>query len=342
MITLKELASKCGVSIATVSNILNGKSNVSKQTKERVLKIIEETGYRPNFMARTLRAHKTNTVGLIIDDIGAFSSPGLIEGVLNHLEAQGYKAIIETLRLYSKWNNSPDSTEYSNAVRASVDEMLSIKVDGIIFIAAHAHDIEYFNEYTGVPIVIAYAYQTGNKLPTIKIDDFESSYIMTKHLIQKGHKKIAIIGGVNSDKDKHESDRLEGFEKAMKESSLEVNKNLLENGGWSREGGYKACERLFQKSNDFTCIFCFNDLMAAGVYDYLYENNKRPGKDYAVAGFDNREMSDFLTPPLTTMEIPLEEIGRKSAEVLLKKIDGKEIETNDIKIPCRLIERKSV
>ena len=219
MITLKELASKCGVSIATVSNILNGKSNVSKQTKERVLKIIEETGYRPNFMARTLRAHKTNTVGLIIDDIGAFSSPGLIEGVLNHLEAQGYKAIIETLRLYSKWNNSPDSTEYSNAVRASVDEMLSIKVDGIIFIAAHAHDIEYFNEYTGVPIVIAYAYQTGNKLPTIKIDDFESSYIMTKHLIQKGHKKIAIIGGVNSDKDKHESDRLEGFEKAMKESS---------------------------------------------------------------------------------------------------------------------------
>lgn len=342
MITLKELASKCGVSIATVSNILNGKSNVSKQTKERVLKIIEETGYRPNFMARTLRAHKTNTVGLIIDDIGAFSSPGLIEGVLNHLEAQGYKAIIETLRLYSKWNNSPDSTEYSNAVRTSVEEMLSIKVDGIIFIAAHAHDIEYFNEYTGVPIVIAYAYQTGNKLPTIKIDDFESSYIMTKHLIQKGHKKIAIIGGVNSDKDKHESDRLEGFEKAMKESLLEVNKDLRENGGWSREGGYKACERLFQKSNDFTCIFCFNDLMAAGVYDYLYENNKRPGKDYAVAGFDNREMSDFLTPPLTTMEIPLEEIGRKSAEVLLRKIDGKEIETNDIKIPCRLIERKSV
>ena len=82
--------------------------------------------------------------------------------------------------------------------------------------------------------------------------------------------------------------------------------------------------------------------MAAGVYDYLYENNKRPGKDYAVAGFDNREMSDFLTPPLTTMEIPLEEIGHESAVVLLEKINGKEIDTNDIKIPCRLIERKSV
>ena len=82
--------------------------------------------------------------------------------------------------------------------------------------------------------------------------------------------------------------------------------------------------------------------MAAGVYDYLYEIGRQPGKDYAVAGFDNREMSDYLTPALTTMEIPLEEIGYEAAEVLLKKIDGIEINNNDIKIPCRLIKRKSV
>ena len=340
MITLKELAARCGVSIATISNILNGKSNVSDATKERVLKVIEETGYKPNYMARTLRARKTNTVGLIIDDISAFSSPNLIEGVLDELEAKGYKAIIETLRLYSKWDNKPDSTEYAKAVRESVDEMLSIKVDGIIFIAAHAHDIEYFSKDLEIPIVIAYAYQTDNSIPTIKIDDFESSYIMTKHLIEKGHKKIAIIGGgVN---DRHEQDRLQGFEKAMTEAALSVDKNLFELGNWDREGGKKACSRLFKKSTDFTCIFCFNDLMAAGVYDYLYENKKQPGKDYAVAGFDNREMSDYLTPALTTMEIPLEEIGRESAVVLLKKIDGVKIKTNDIKIPCRLIERKSV
>ncbi|MBP5602442.1 MAG: LacI family DNA-binding transcriptional regulator [Treponema sp.] len=340
MITLKELAVECGVSIATISNILNGKSNVSEKTKQRVLKVIEQTGYKPNYMARTLRAHKTNTVGLIIDDIGAFSSPNLIEGVLNLLEAQGYKAIIETLRLYSKWSNKPDSAEYGKAVRESVDEMLSIKVDGIIFIAAHAHDIEYFPKGLDVPIVIAYAYQTDNSIPAIKIDDFESSYIMTKHLIEKGHKKIAIVGGgVN---DRHEQDRLEGFEKAMTEASLPVDKELFELGYWSREGGKEACSKLFKKSTDFTCIFCFNDLMAAGVYDYLYEIGRQPGKDYAVAGFDNREMSDYLTPALTTMEIPLEEIGHEAAEVLLKKIDGIEIDNNDIKIPCRLIKRQSV
>ena len=340
MITLKELAARSGVSIATVSNILNGKSNVSEETKKKVLELVEQTGYKPNYMARTLRARKTNTVGLIIDDISAFSSPDLIEGVLDCLEKQGYKAIIETLRLYSKWSNQPDSEQYAKAVRDSVDEMLSIKVDGILFIAAHAHDIEYFSPDLELPIVIAYAYQTDNKIPTIKIDDFESSYIMTKHLISKGHQKIAIIGGGASDM--HEKERLQGFEKAMKEKSLEVDKKIIETGNWSREGGYEACVRLFKTSKEFTCIFCFNDLMAAGVYDYLYEKGKQPGKDYAVAGFDNREMSDYLLPPLTTMEIPLEEIGRESAVVLLKKINGTEIETNDIKIPCRLIERKSV
>ena len=340
MITLKELAAKCGVSIATVSNILNGKSNVSEVTKKRVLELVEQTGYKPNYMARTLRARKTNTVGLIIDDISAFSSPQLIEGVLDCLEKQGYKAIIETLRLYSKWSNQPDSAEYEKAVRDSVDEMLSIKVDGIIFIAAHAHNIEYFSPELEIPIVIAYAYQTDNSIPTIKIDDFESSYIMTKHIISKGHKKIAIIGG--GAEDMHEKDRLHGFEKAMKETSLEVNKKLIESGYWSRKGGYEACSRLFATSQEFTCIFCFNDLMAAGVYDYLYEKGKVPGKDYAVAGFDNREMSDYLSPTLTTMEIPLEEIGRQSAQVLLKKIDGTQIQDNDIKIPCRLIERASV
>lgn len=340
MITLKELAAQCEVSIATVSNILNGKANVSEKTKERVLKVIEETGYKPNYMARTLRARKTNTVGLIIDDICAFSSPNLIEGVLNHLEEQGYKAIIETLRLYSKWGNSPDSPEYEKAVRESVDEMLSIKVDGIIFIAAHAHNIEYFSSNLEIPIVIAYAYQTDNKVPTIKIDDFESSYIMTKHLIKKGHKKIAIIGGKASDR--HEQDRLKGFEKAMTEANFPVDKKLIESGYWSREGGKEACSRLFKKSTDFTCIFCFNDLMAAGVYDYLYEKGLQPGKDYAVAGFDNREMSDYLSPSLTTMEIPLQEIGQEAAVVLLKKIDGTKIKNNDIKIPCRLIERASV
>lgn len=340
MITLKELAAQCGVSIATVSNILNGKSNVSESTKQRVLQIVEETGYRPNFMARTLRAHKTNTVGLIIDELGAFSTSSLVEGVLQILEAQGYKAIIETLRLYAKWGNNPDPKIYAATVNEAVNEMLSIKVDGIIYVASHAHDIDYISENIDVPIVIAYAYQTKNKIPAVRIDDFNSAYQMTEYLIKKGHKKIALVtGGVD---DVHENERLKGFEKAMLQNNLEINRNLMESGFWSRQEGYAACSKLFQKSSDFTAIFCFNDLMAAGVYDYLYENGKQPGKDYSVAGFDNQIICEYLNPPLTTMEIPLFQIGHTAAEVLVKKINGTEIQENNIQIPCQLIERQSI
>lgn len=340
MITLKELAAKCNVSIATVSNILNGKTNVSEPTKQKVLQAIKETGYRPSYIARSLRASKTKTIGLIIDELSAFSSPALIEGVLNYLESKNYKAIIETLRLYSKWGNQPYTEEYKNVVMASVNEMLSIKVDGIIYIAAHAHDVEYFPSDLPVPIVISYAYQSNNKIPALRIDDETAGYDMTKHLISKGHKKIAIIAG--EEQDFHGHDRLVGFGKAMQEAGFQIDKNLFEVGQWSRDGGYNACKRLFEKGSDFTAIFCFNDIMAAGCYDYLYQIGKIPGKDISVAGFDNREIADFLTPPLTTMAIPLYEIGGAAAYVLMQKINGTEYTNHDERLKCSLIERNSV
>ena len=103
MVTLKEIAEKCSVSITTVSNILNGKSNVSERTKERVLQVIKETGYRPNYMARGLRAARTNSVGIIIDDLTEFSSTGIIDGIMSYFDEHNYKAILENLRFYSKW-----------------------------------------------------------------------------------------------------------------------------------------------------------------------------------------------------------------------------------------------
>lgn len=340
MITLKELSAKCGVSIATVSNILNGKSNVSEETKTRVLKVIEETGYRPNVMASRLRAHKTKTIGLIIDELCAFSSPDLIDGVLSYLEKNGYQAIIEDLRLYIKWNNKPNSKEYKLAVTNSVEKMLSIKVDGIIFIAAHAHDIEYFTQTLPVPIVIAYGYHAKNVIPAVRIDDTTSAYEITKFIISKGHTKIGLIGGTEDTI--HLRDRFEGYRKALEEAGLSVNRSYVYGGNWDRESGYESARKMLTEHGEITAIFCFNDLMAAGAYDYLMEINKVPGRDIAVAGFDNRELSAYLNPPLTTMEIELGEIGFKAAEVLLKKINGIELKEEDLLIPCRLIERSSV
>ena len=341
MITLKQIAEECSVSITTVSNILNGKSNVSEDTKERVLKVIKATGYRPNYMARGLRASKTNSVGIIIDDLTEFSSTGIIDGIMSYFDDHKYKAILENLRFYSKWGTKwYHNKGYEDSVQQAIDEFVSIKVDGIIYVAGHARAISCIPENLNIPFVISYAFTEQNDISSVEFDDVKAACDMTNHLIQNGHKKIAVIAG--SKNNIHTERRLEGFKKAMTDNNLSVNNNDIKFGKWDSESGYECAKELLEAS-DYTAIFCFNDLMAAGAYDCLYEKNLVPGKNISVAGFDNRTMSQYLKPALTTVEIPLYDIGRKSAELILNQINSPDDFTKQQSfVECQLIERNSV
>ena len=340
MITLKEIAEKCSVSITTVSNILNGKSNVSEKTKQRVLEVVKETGYRPNYMARGLRASKTNSIGIIIDDLTEFSSTGIIDGIMSYFDEHKYKAILENLRFYSKWGTKwYHNKGYEESVQQAIDEFVSIKVDGIIYVAGHARCISCIPENSTTPLVISYAFTEQPGISSVEFDDIKAACDMTTNLIKKGHSKIAVIAG--SETNIHTQRRLEGYKKALSENGIN-DCNLLKYANWDRQSGYEAAKELLAKS-DCTAIFCFNDLMAAGVYDYLNEKGLIPGKDISVAGFDNRTMSQFLKPALTTVEIPLVEIGRKSAELILKQIASPDdFETQQSFVECKIIERDSV
>ena len=340
MITLKEIAEKCSVSITTVSNILNGKSNVSEETKKRDLEVVKETGYRPNYMARGLRAAKTNSVGIIIDDLTEFSSTGIIDGIMSYFDEHKYKAILENLRFYSKWGTKwYHNKGYENSVQQAIDEFVSIKVDGIIYVAGHARCISCIPENLEVPLVISYAFTEQAGISSVEFDDLKAACDMTTNLIKKGHKKIAVIAG--TEKNIHTQRRLEGYHKALKENGIKDCK-CIQYANWDRESGYQAAKELL-KDSGCTAVFCFNDLMAAGLYDYLDEKGLVPGKDIAVAGFDNRTMSQFLKPTLTTVEIPLFEIGRKSAELILKQINSPDdYETQQAFVECKIIERESV
>ncbi len=340
MITLKEIAEKCSVSITTVSNILNGKSNVSEKTKQRVLEVVKETGYRPNYMARGLRAAKTNSVGIIIDDLTEFSSTGIIDGIMSYFDEHKYKAILENLRFYSKWGTKwYHNKGYEDSVQQAIDEFVSIKVDGIIYVAGHARCISCIPENLEVPLVISYAFTEQPGISSVEFDDIQAACDMTTNLIKNGHKKIAVIAG--SEKNIHTQRRLEGYKKALNENGLEDPK-LLKYANWDRTSGYEAAKELLSNT-DCTAVFWFNDLMAAGVYDYLDEKGLTPGKDISVAGFDNRTMSQFLKPALTTVEIPLFDIGRKSAELILNQIASPDdFETQQSFVECKLIERDSV
>lgn len=342
MITLKEIAERCNVSIATVSNILNDKANVSEETKARILKVIEETGYKPNYLARHLRATKTQSVGIIIDDLTEFSSPEIIDGVMSYLEEHNYKAVLENLRFYSKWGTKWYHNQgYETAVAQAIQQLSAIKVDGIVYIAGHARNIDCLPENPEVPIVLSYAFTDNKNISSVEIDDMQSAYNLATHLIKNGHKNIACIAGKKDNI--HTLRRLEGLKKALADNGLSLKDENLQYGDWKSDSGYEAAKVLFQNPTDITAIFCFNDIMAAGAYGYLNDSQTRSTEDISIVGFDNRTVSSFLKPALTTMKIPLYDIGRKSGELVLNKIDKNETKgKQECLISCELIERKSV
>jgi len=342
MITLKEIAAQCNVSIATVSNILNGKDKVSKETKEKVLNLIKETGYKPNYMARGLRATKTRTIGLLIDDLTEFSSPLIVDGIMTYLEENNYKSILENLRFYSKWGYDWYQNEaYKKAVYNAFQEFSAIKVDGIIYVSGHERNINIIPENFSIPTIISYAFSDSPNLSSVMIDDVDAAYRLTQHLIKNGHKKIAVIKG--EDGNIHTEKRLQGYKKALEDYGIELDQNLICNGNWRSKSGYEIGKELLASKKDFSAIFCFNDLMASGLYRSLAENKIQVGKDLSVVGFDNRSLSQELIPPLTTMEIPLVEIGKATAQELIKQITTEEeFKKQEIYIKCNLIERNSV
>lgn len=341
MVTLKEIAKECRVSPTTVSNILNGKPKVSEETRQRVLQTVEKMGYRPNYIAQGLRNQKTRTIGIIVEDISQFSTPEIVEGIMSRCEEKGYRAIVKNLRLYARWSDTwyDNENRYHSILDPALKELESIRVDGIIYVAGHARMIHCFPEGFRIPTVMAYAFLYNPDIFTVAVDDQGSAYEMIQYLISKGHRRIGVIGG--REDNIHTQQRLLGYQKALFEKRILYNPAWIRYADWEKETAYLAAGELLKE--EVTAIFCMADRMAGGVYRCLDEMGLRAGRDIAVAGFDNQIIAEYFVPGLTTMALPLIEIGNTSADFLLKQIDGAEEERPDrVLIPCTLKKRESV
>ncbi|WP_026653565.1 LacI family DNA-binding transcriptional regulator [Butyrivibrio proteoclasticus] len=339
MITLKEIAKECGVSTATVSNILNGKNNASEETRERVLSVVKERGYKLNYIAQGLRKQKSQTIGVIAEDIAQFTTPEIIEGIMETCEERGYRTIVQNLRLYSRWQDQWFDNEkmYHSIMDPAVQEMASIRVDGIVYVAGHARKINRFPSDYDIPAVLAYAYSQEQDVPSVVIDDEESARRAVEYLISKGHTKIGVMAGEQDNI--HTKLRTLGYQKALYEAGILYNPGLVVYAGWGKERAYKATQQILDK--DVTAIFCMSDRNAGGVYKYLFEHGKEVAKDISVVGFDGEMISDYMMPGLSTMQIELAEIGKRAINLLFDKMENKEV-PEEIKVPCTLVERESV
>lgn len=343
MVTLKEIARECHVSPTTVSNILNGKPKVSEETRQRVLETVDKMGYRPNYIAQGLRNQKTRTIGIIAEDIAQFTTPEVVEGIMSRCEEKGYRVIVKNLRLYARWSDSwyDNESRYHSILDPSLKELESIRVDGIIYIAGHARIIHCFPEDFKTPAVMAYAFAGNPRIPSVAIDDMLSACEMIRYLISRGHRRIGVIGG--RENNIHTRQRLAGYQKALFENQVLYDPSLVRYAGWDRKSALSEARELLK--TDVTAVFCMADRMAGGVYNALDEKGLRAGRDIAVAGFDNQDIAEYFVPGLTTMTLPLREIGSVSADLLLRQMEGQSGEEGlpeKVLIPCTFMERESV
>lgn len=345
VITVKEIAKMCDVSPSTVSNILNGRSNMTEETRQKVLKVVKETGYKPNYYAQGMRRTNNKTICIIAEELCQFSTPEIVNAIMEDAESKGYRTFIINMSMYDKWEKSGhflgDEKLLSENTDPAFSEAQAIRADGIIYIAAHGRILDCVPENLDIPVVFAYGVAKDNKYKSVVIDDTNSTEKIVDYLVSKGNKRIGVIAGDVGNF--HTVWRLTGYKEGLEKHHIEYDESIIEYGDWKRESGYQGAKKLIEKG--VRTIWALNDLMAAGAYDYVREVGLVAGEDVSIFGFDDREIAEFLYPPLSTSRIMLEDIGKKSSELIIREIENESFRNKKhepFRIECTLIERQSI
>ncbi|SHF23622.1 LacI family DNA-binding transcriptional regulator [Caloramator proteoclasticus] len=329
--TIKDIAKKANVSITTVSLVLNKKdSNISDETRNKIMKVVDELNYTPNKIAKGLITKKTNTFGLIIPDIANPFFPEIVRGVEDVANNNGYNLIL------CNTDDNPKKEEKYTKI------LIEKCVDGIIFISTSKskdNNIKLLKKYN-VPYVVLDRDVDNPDSPYIHTDDEKGMYEVVKFLIKNGHKKIAYISGPKENTTSQK--RKNGYIKALKEMGIPIKNTIIREGNYKIDGGQYCIKSLLDSKEEFSAVACANDLMAIGAMEALKSRGILIPDDISLTGYDDIYISKITTPKLTTVEQPKYELGRISTETLLKIIYGIKVHPIEIKLEPKLIVRDSV
>lgn len=319
MATIKEIAKECNVSIATVSNILNHKGKVSEETKKMVLDKVEELNYVPNVAAKKLKQRTAKTIGIITEDLTVFNAPEIVDGIDEYLGEYGYNFLLSNLRIYKKYGN--DFTyhdEFKSHLEEEIGIMRANQVEGIIYISSHSRNLSgILRQDVSMPVAVVYGFVKDENIPSVVFHDEEAAYMVVNRLLEQKAERVGVIAGERNSL--HTSERLLGCQKAMYQKGVLYNPELICYGDWSREFGYMAATKLHRMG--VSVFFSMNDNMAMGIYDYAAEKGLTVGEDIRIGGIGS-QFGDILRPKLTTVQMPLFEMGRKAGEIILGVIEG--------------------
>ncbi len=340
MATMRDVAELAGVSTATVSHVINGSKKLSPETTEKVLRAISQVNYTPNTVAKSLRMGQTHTIGVLVEDIRGLPVAAIVSGISETLSKAGYKTIFHDLHLLEKlYNQYEQIGTYRERINEGVTLLKSSNVDGIIYVAMHDRHLDYLLDPMATPLVYAYSHGTDQDT-YVTYSNRDSAADMTRYLLKHGHKRIGVIAG--HPHSYPTGQRLLGIQMAMQQAGLVLPPEYIRYGNWEYESGKEQTAALLQLLNPPTGIFAMNDLMAAGSLAVIQAKGLQIPEDIAIVGFDNREISSYLQPPLTTVALPTPEIGAKAALHIIDMISNPYIHPVRDIIPCSIIERGSV
>jgi LacI family transcriptional regulator len=323
-VKMEDVARAAGVSVATVSKVVNERYGVSKATFDRVTSVIEELGYETSLGARSLRSHKTNVIGMLVAEFEPFSTE-LLKGASAAIAETGYE-----LLAYSGGHRG-------GAVgweRRSLSRLGGTLIDGAIVVTPTV-----VSASNGVPVVAVDPHTGPSGIPTVDSDNFEGAVLATEYLLGLGHRRIALLGG----RPDLESARLreDGFRHAMAAAGVPVDDDLVRTGGYRPETAAAPAHELLRLEQPPTAIFAANDLSAIRTMEIAQELGLRVPEDLSVIGFDNVPESALANPPLTTINQPLQDIGARALHMLVELVEGRVPDAMHVRMPTALVERAS-
>ena len=330
--TIKDIAKRAGVSIATVSRALNDDEKVTEDTKKIIQSIAKELKYKPNLLARSFVTKKSNIIGLIMPDIFGEFFMELIRGVDDVCFNKGYYTMVTS-------SHSKRST-----VEAIIDFMGKGIVGGIILMTPSIDDeIKKTLKNNQLPIIIINSKSELEHYDSISVDNYKGAYELVNYLIkEKKYNKIAHISGPRNNNDA--IIREKGYLNALEENNIKVNKSWIVAGDFTTQGGFDCCAKLLKSKSRPEVIFAANDMMAIGCYQAARKAGLRIPEDIGIAGFDDIFVSEFITPRMTTVHVPIFDLGKKAAEILIQKINSekqKNQKIQHIKVSTTLVVGQS-
>lgn len=328
-ITMAEIARRAGVSKTTISRVLNDRPDVDQATRQRILKLIEETGYVPHPSAVSLAAGRTGLVGLLAPSLLRPWTIQIIQGIADAIESTDYEFILYTTSMADR-----NQEMYARALTSGL-------TDGLIAILPRELAMQYLTKMRkqSFPIVLIDYRGQVRDMPCVMAANGSGARRVVEHLISLGHRRIGMITGLM---DLGCSiDRLDGYRRSLQAANLEMAPELIVEGDFSEPSGYSGMHRLMSLPNPPTAVFSSNDEMALGVMRAAKELELRIPEDISLVGFDDIPMSQFTAPSLTTVRQPMSDMGRKAAEMLLLQIDGKELPESRVVLPTELVVRES-